>query len=165
MPYVIVIQKQLSKSLLPNPKRTLPPRYHLMSPFGWPPSPPCMHSVLSAIIRDDRLDLIQPVWALHVDVCVQCVQWPDQPCDQLQSTHLMQTEARFLSISSAYRWTRVRRCPWVASVNTAYYKNGSAALHLIPGYQTDSMRGKEGLTSVQYEMNWDRLALYVDRDA
>ena len=24
-----------------------------------------------------RPDLIQPVWALHVAVCVQCVQWPE----------------------------------------------------------------------------------------
>ena len=67
-----------------------------------------MHSVLSAIIRDDRLDLIQPLWALHVAVCVLCVQWPDQPCDQLQSSHLMQTVGRFLSISRPRRWIRLR---------------------------------------------------------
>ena len=58
----------------------------------------------------------------------------------------------------------IRRCPWVAYASTAYYKNGSAVLHLTPGYQTDSMRGKEGLTSVQCMMTWDRLAMYVEQE-
>ena len=44
------------------------------------------------------------------------------------------------------------------------YKNDAAVLHLMPGYQTDSMRGKEGLTSVQCMMTWDRLAMYVEQE-
>jgi hypothetical protein len=28
----------------------------------------------------------------------------------------------------------------------------------------DVMKDQKDLTSVQYEMNWDRLALYVDRE-
>ena len=36
--------------------------------------------------------------------------------------------------------------------------------HLIPGYQMDVMKDQKNLTSVQYEMNWDRLALYVNRE-
>ena len=45
---------------------------------------------------------------------------------------------------------------------TQEHQRGS---HLMPGYQTDVMKDQKDLTSVQYEMNWDRLALYVDRDA
>ena len=36
----------------------------------------CMHCVLSAIIRDDRLDLIQPRVSSARSRGVHCVQWP-----------------------------------------------------------------------------------------
>ena len=37
--------------------------------------------------------------------------------------------------------------------------------HLSLGYQMDELRDQEDLTSVQYRMTWDRLAMYVDGNA
>ena len=44
---------------------------------------------------------------------------------------------------------------------TQEHQRGS---HLMPGYQTDVLMDQEDLTNMQYEMNWDRLDLYIDRD-
>ena len=80
-----------------------------------------MHSVQSVVIRDDKAVINSANGELCTWLCVYCVySGQTSPCDQLKSCHLMQGEVRLILIPKFYRWTRFKRCPWVAHAKTAF---------------------------------------------
>ena len=53
---------------------------------------------------------------------------------------------------------------WVQYARVGWQEDQRGS-HLSLGYQTEELKDQKDLTSVQYKMTWDRLAMYVDRNA
>jgi hypothetical protein len=68
----------------------------------------CIDSGLSAIIRDDRLDLIQPiVSSARSCVCTVCTQWPDQPM-QSAALRFKREALQLLLYSGLFKYLQIR---------------------------------------------------------
>ena len=106
-----------------------------------------------------RLDLIQPrMSSARSYVCTVCT--VARPAHAISCSLVIWCKLE----SDSFRFQDPEDGSRLGAISQGLLQEDQCGSHLSLGYQMDELRDQKDLTSVQYMMTWDRLAMYVDRN-